>query len=140
MLINGEVPSADFADFLQPLDCNGKNAELVESSIPVSPYSKSHNKRLKKKQKQSLGLDSMTAALDDAMPTASTSSAIPVATTMRNSTATKASIAPPPESFLAKRTKAENKQMSQKAKTAPNKIGEDTVHKSMSAKQRQKML
>ncbi|KAK9897195.1 hypothetical protein P389DRAFT_54439 [Cystobasidium minutum MCA 4210] len=118
--------------------------KLTESSIPVSPYSKSHNRRLKKKQKQSLGLDSMTAALDDAMPSTSTSfNTAEFATTTRPAGSTsKVSIAPPPESFLAKRSRAENKQLTQqqKTKTAPNKIGEDTVHKSMSARQRQKML
>lgn len=119
-----------------------KTTELVESSIPVSPYSKSHNKRLKRKAKQSLGLDSMTAALDEAMPEDSTSvstSAFATATATAHPAAIK-NTAPPPESFLAKRSKAENKQLTQKAKTAPNKIGEYTVNKGLTSRQRQKML
>lgn len=116
--------------------------KLVESSIPVSPYSKSYNRRLKRKQKQSMGLDSMTAALDDAVPDLSMAM-LPEsssATSTRPVTSNLSAQPAPPESFLAKRTRTENKQLTQKAKTAQGKIGEDTVHKSMSARQRQKML
>lgn len=38
---------------------------LQESAIPVSPYSKSHNRRMKKKAKDSLKLGSITAALEE---------------------------------------------------------------------------
>merc|ERR1712093_358922 len=105
---------------------------LIESSRPVSPYSKSHNRREKRKSKQSMGLDSMTAALDEAVPveTMSTESA-------RNTqVATASGQGPVPPSS----SKASASGAATSAAAVPGKIGSESRQKSLSSKQRQKML
>ena len=42
--------------------------ELTASAKPVSPYSKSTLRRMKRKEKQSMGLEAVGEALTDAMP------------------------------------------------------------------------
>lgn len=111
----------------------------MESSIPVSPYSKSHNRRLKRKTKQSLGLDAVSAALDEAMPEM-LSVAVSHNSSLSAPSVSKSQAPVPPATFLAKRTKSENQDLVQKKKTSPGKIGEDTVHRNLSSRQRQKML
>jgi hypothetical protein len=95
----------------------------------VSPYSKSHQRRQKRKEKQSLGLGSITAALEEAAPAVDEDGP----TTYRPKTAELASM-------LEQEQQKLQKPLVRKKPTSPGKIGEDTVSRNLSSKQRQKML
>lgn len=121
---------------------HSRSAGLVQSSIPVSPYSKSHQRREKRKEKQSLKLGAITAALEETTP---------VDLAMVDTSAAAApSAAKPRTADLKQALDAESRKLTsargaatgsgKRKPTSPGKIGEDTAQKTLSAKQRQKML
>ncbi|CAD6587008.1 MAG: hypothetical protein CYPHOPRED_003759 [Cyphobasidiales sp. Tagirdzhanova-0007] len=103
---------------------------LAERARPESPYSRSHNRRVKRREKQSLGLGSIEAALEEAVTPRSAVWEPVSINTIPDATVSKSKDSP-----ILRQSQTKSKKLA-----LPGKIGADTTRKQLSSKQRQNML